>query len=535
MYLALYRKWRPATFDDIYGQPHITETLKREVMSNKLSHAYIFTGSRGTGKTSCARVLAKAANCPHAVNGNPCNECEICRGIDNGTLTDVVEMDAASNNGVDEMRELRDKINFLPSIAKYRVYIIDEVHMLSTSAFNAFLKMLEEPPEHVIFILATTDIHKVLPTILSRCQRFDFRRISSADIKARLQYVAQNENITLTDRAAGLIANISDGGMRDALSILDRCAVISDKIDSEEVQKAAGVASSDNLFKMSSYAASGDFKSALLLVSELYAGYCDVYLLGTSLLDHFRNLMVTKSVNDCSDLIICSREDLERYKQRAAEFSMSKILECIEILSSFNSTVKTASNKRILLESALIKMCGVKDSLPSPQVKPAAETPAPVKTEEPKKEEPGPVSAEKPEEDEKEEKSEAPAETDNREIKVPPVETADYPEGPFSLWPEIKERLKSYDMALFAVLSETSAIYKNGKIVILTTNASLKEYIVSNNYASSLKNAIIDVTGKEMKAAISVTNAEIPKKEPEKEDETSPLGALISKINEFNG
>jgi len=542
MYLALYRKWRPASFDEVYGQPHITKTLKTEVATGRISHAYLFTGSRGTGKTSCAKILAKAVNCLHPVDGNPCNECEICRGIDNGSLTDVVEMDAASNNGVEEIRSLRDEVIYSPTVAKYRVYIVDEVHMLTQYAFNALLKTLEEPPEHVIFILATTDVHKVLPTILSRCQRFDFRRISSADIIRRLNVICERENITLTDDAANLIANIADGGMRDAISILDRCLAISDKITAEVVSSAAGVTSAENLFKFSSFIARSDFKSALLLVSELYANYCDVSVLSMRLLDHFRNIMVAKSVSNCADLIICSEDELASYRKRADEMSMAKILECIDILSKINNSVKEASNKRILLESALIKMCGVRDSELPQRTAPAEDkSPGPVVPVMPKKE-PAPIAAPAPEEDDTPPWEEAPApevkedapvsaETAPPPAAIPANDSGEYPDGPFGLWPEIKENLKNHDMALFAVLSETSAIIKNGKIVIQTSNAGLKDYIVSNNYASALKKSITDITGREMKAAVAVTGAE-EKPEPDKDE--SPLSGLLSKINDFN-
>lgn len=251
MYRVLYRKWRPQTFEEVYGQPHITATLKNELVSGRVAHAYLFTGSRGTGKTTCAKILSKAVNCLSPHDGDPCNECEICRGIDNGSVLDVIEIDAASNNGVDNIRDLRDEANFTPVKAKYRVYIIDEVHMLSTGAFNALLKILEEPPEHVIFILATTEVHKLPATILSRCQRFDFKRITPEDICARLQYVAEHENITLDEDAAALIAKVADGALRDALSLLDRCCAVDEHITSEVVTKSAGLAGRDYLMRLS--------------------------------------------------------------------------------------------------------------------------------------------------------------------------------------------------------------------------------------------------------------------------------------------
>ncbi|MEE1053807.1 MAG: DNA polymerase III subunit gamma/tau, partial [Acutalibacteraceae bacterium] len=249
-YQALYRKYRPTKFSDVVGQDHITKTLKNELDSGKIVHAYLFTGTRGTGKTTCAKILAKAINCLNSKGGDPCGECEICRMIANDEITDIVEMDAASNNGVDDIRELREQVNFAPATAKYRVYIIDEVHMLSGAAFNALLKTLEEPPEHVVFILATTEVHKLPATILSRCQRFDFRRIDSAEIVGRLKYVAENEGLNLTDDAATLIASAADGGMRDALSILDLCASTGSDITEDTVSNVCSMAGNDYLIKM---------------------------------------------------------------------------------------------------------------------------------------------------------------------------------------------------------------------------------------------------------------------------------------------
>ena len=306
MYQALYRKWRPQDFSAVYGQPHVTKTLQNQLCSGRISHAYLFTGSRGTGKTTCAKILSKAVNCLSPVDGNPCNECEICRGIDNGSILDVIEIDAASNNGVDNIRDLREEANFTPANAKYRVYIIDEVHMLSIGAFNALLKTLEEPPSHVIFILATTEIHKLPSTILSRCQRFDFKRIAPEDITSRLLYVAEKENVNLTENAANLIARIADGGMRDALSLLDRCFAMGTDIDENAVSDAAGIAGTIHLFSFSEYVANGDFTSSLKLVSKLHSESCDIDSLCTELTLHFRNLMVAKTVSECEGLIVCS-------------------------------------------------------------------------------------------------------------------------------------------------------------------------------------------------------------------------------------
>ena len=270
MYQALYRKWRPSSFGEVSGQPQVTLTLLNELKSGRISHAYLFTGSRGTGKTSCAKILAKAVNCENPVDGEPCCVCEMCRSAENGDAPDIIEIDAASNNGVDNIRDIREEVNLSPFRGKYRVYIIDEVHMLSQGAFNALLKTLEEPPAHVIFILATTEVHKLPATVLSRCQRFDFKRISPENISDRLKVIANGEGFGITDDAAALIARLADGGMRDAVSLLDRCCARGSDIDTATVAAAAGIAGTAHLFEMSGYIAQKDTASCLTLVNRLH-------------------------------------------------------------------------------------------------------------------------------------------------------------------------------------------------------------------------------------------------------------------------
>ncbi|MGN1432533.1 MAG: DNA polymerase III subunit gamma/tau, partial [Ruminococcus sp.] len=270
MYRVLYRKWRPQTFDDVSGQEHITTTLKNEVVAGRLNHAYLFTGSRGTGKTTCAKILAKAVNCLDILNGNPCGECEVCRGIDDGSILDVVEMDAASNRNIDDIRQIIDEVQFKPAKCKYRVYIIDEVHMLTSQAFNALLKTLEEPPEHVIFILATTEVHKLPQTILSRCQKFEFHRIPPRAIADRLLFVAQQEDVKLSDSAAMLIASVADGALRDGLSLLDRCIAISSDIDEEVVRNAAGLARKTYLYELAACVINKNTAKSLEIIDRLY-------------------------------------------------------------------------------------------------------------------------------------------------------------------------------------------------------------------------------------------------------------------------
>lgn len=357
MYRVLYRKWRPQTFLDVSGQPHITETLMNEVRESRLAHAYLFTGSRGTGKTSCAKILSKAINCLHPVNGNPCNECDICKGIDNGSILDVVEIDAASNRGIDDIRALREESAFTPAQTKYRVYIIDEVHMLTIEAFNALLKTLEEPPAHIVFILATTEVQKLPSTILSRCQRFDFRRISVDAIVSRLKYVCKNENVTIDNDSAVLIARIADGGMRDALSILDRCISISENIDTKVVSDAAGIMSKSHLFALSDSFKNKDASRALSIVDELHNSSCDTERLCSELTNHFRSLLIIKSVKNPENILVCTNEELDELKTLADKFSVDEILNIMNILSSAIASIKATQNRRIETEMAMIKIC----------------------------------------------------------------------------------------------------------------------------------------------------------------------------------
>ncbi len=357
MYLALYRKWRPKTFDDVVGQEHITTTLKNEVSAGKTAHSYLFTGSRGTGKTTCSKILAMAVNCLHPVNGNPCMECEVCKGIEDGSILDVLEIDAASNNGVDDVRVLREEANYTPAQCRYRVYIIDETHMLSTSAFNALLKIMEEPPEHVKFILATTEVHKVPATVLSRCQRFDFVRIQTEEIAARLSYIASQESFELTQEAAFLIARLADGGMRDALSILDQCIAFSDRVDEEVVSKATGLVSRDYLFQIAQVIAQKDPSQAIGMMDKLYAGAKDLQKLVGELIEHFRNLMLVKTVEDPKELIRCLPEELLELKEQTRLFPLSEILRILSVLQDCLDKLGRDYEKRLTVEMAMIQLC----------------------------------------------------------------------------------------------------------------------------------------------------------------------------------
>ncbi len=332
MYRALYRKWRPAAFRDVVGQQAITTALKNQLLHDKVAHAYLFTGTRGTGKTTCAKIFAKAVNCPNRTDADPCNECAVCRGIDDGSVLDVVEIDAASNNGVDNIRDLREETVYTPSEGKYKVYIIDEVHMLSTAAFNALLKTMEEPPPHVIFILATTEIHKVPATILSRCQRYDFKRIAIEDIQARLLEVAGHENIQLDEPAAGLIARLADGAMRDALSILDTCAGVSEQVDEALVRKMAGVTDRSYLFELSDALARQDAVAVLTQIASLRQASVDMKRLCDELIVHYRNLMLAAVPGAQNLLSGISREEQEQYERHAQNISAAQAVQCIKTL-----------------------------------------------------------------------------------------------------------------------------------------------------------------------------------------------------------
>lgn len=358
-YKALYRKYRPQTFSEVVGQDHITKTLKNELAQNKIVHAYLFTGTRGTGKTSCAKILAKAVNCLSPVGGDPCNSCDMCRLIDESEVTDICEIDAASNNGVDSIRELREQVNFAPAAAKYRVYIIDEVHMLSQGAFNALLKTLEEPPEHVVFILATTEVHKLPATILSRCQRFDFKRIDPEKICERLLYIAKCENINLSEEAAVLIAGAADGGMRDAVSLLDLCASSSNDITEETVSEVCSMAGNDYLIKLTDLIRKADTQNALILIDELHNSSVDMLRLLSELTEHFRNLMICKAVKSEKKPIICSSKTLAMLEAQAEKFDLKELISILDILQASAALMQTG-NRRCEMEMVIIKLCNPK-------------------------------------------------------------------------------------------------------------------------------------------------------------------------------
>ena len=363
-YQALYRKYRPQTFDDVSGQMAVTQTLKTQLISGRMSHAYLFTGSRGTGKTSCAKILAKAVNCLHPDNGNPCNCCEACRAIDSGSCMDVLEIDAASNNGVDNVRDLRDDAIYTPSQVKMRVYIIDEVHMLSISAFNALLKIIEEPPEHLLFILATTELHKVPATILSRCQRFSFRRISQEDIAARLQYVAYQENIDLDDGAARVLARLADGGMRDGLSLLDQCAsATTGELTAERVYACLGIAGEQRCGELMGYIAAHDTRRALELFNRLYTEGKDLGALLDEMACLTRDLLIMKTAGNAGITMLSGVASDQETLSLTKALSSGELVRMMERIQSTLAGFTRSASRRMDAELCIVELCQPEMSL----------------------------------------------------------------------------------------------------------------------------------------------------------------------------
>lgn len=357
MYLALYRKFRPKNFSDVISQEYIVTTLKNEIKSGHVGHAYLFTGSRGTGKTTCAKIFSKAVNCLHPVDGEPCLKCDICKGLEDGTILDIEEMDAASNNSVEDIRALREEANYTPVSCKYRVYIIDEAHMLTASAFNAFLKIMEEPPSHVIFILATTEAHKIPPTILSRCQRFDFRRLKREDIAKRLLEIAKKEEFTLEKDAALFIAKIADGAMRDALSILEQCAAISHEITLEQILKVMGIPAKDQLFSIGFALLNRDVSKAIAILDELYQGSKDFDRVCQELISVFRDTMIYQTSGNKEQLFVSMPDEVEKVESLSSSSSPEQILSILTHLQEALDNMAKTQSKRLEMELCFVRIC----------------------------------------------------------------------------------------------------------------------------------------------------------------------------------
>ena len=555
LYRALYRKYRPRRFEDVVGQTAIVTALRNQVRTGHVGHAYLFTGTRGTGKTTCAKIFAKAINCPHPTeSGDPCGECEICRGIDEGSVLDVTEMDAASNNGVDNIRDLRDETVYTPSVCQYKVYIIDEVHMLSQGAFNALLKIMEEPPAHVVFILATTEIHKVPATILSRCQRYDFRRIAPEDIAARVEWVAGQEGIQITQPAAALIARLADGALRDALSILDTCAGVGGEVDEARVQQMAGVTDRSYLFGISQLVARQDAAGVLGEVARLRQSSVDMKRLCEELIAHYRNLMLAALPGGEALLAGVSPQEEERYRQEK-EVSQGAAIRAIRVLGDCLEKMGRGTDPRVELELALFGLCSPEVSpapampaapaasgatggaepfrrSPQPQAQtqtqpqegwapavpaapapaaPAQDQPAPLPWEDPGQAaaQPAPPPAETP----------APREPAPKASRQP--KPAPFPTGAFEPWAKVLEILPGRSKMLFAYLRQSRA-YFDGKRVLIDGGDTFRDYIRADKDAQNLiKDLIQEVTG---------ARCPIGPYQPPKTEDPSPAQSLEATV-----
>ena len=564
MYQVLYRKWRPQIFDDVAGQGHITDTLKNELTTGRVNHAYLFTGSRGTGKTTCAKILSKAVNCIDLKNGNPCGECEICKGIDDGSILDIVEMDAASNRKIDDIRRIIDEVQFKPAKCKYRVYIVDEVHMLTTEAFNALLKTLEEPPEHVIFILATTEVHKLPQTILSRCQRFDFHRIPPSDIAERLLFVAQQEDVKLSESAALMLASIADGALRDALSLLDRCIAISSDIDEDAVRSAAGLARKTYLFELATCVINKNTAKSLEIVDRLYGESKDMSRLCDELLSHFRALMLIKSVKNPRDILIMSDDEFEEAQTQADYLSLADIVYYMDVLSrafqrmgkgtgdrtefemamvklsssELDATTEALTARIVALEKALISGIQPKITAVAPEEKksqttesvqntnPIVKAEIEVLEEKPKDEPPRFVAETKP----------APTVANPQVSK--PTSPANIDEiyrnaKPFTGWVDVVNNLKPISRAIAAAFSGTAAYESGNYLLIDTSNEMAFELLKNGARREEIRKVILETTGRVYKLGpYKRVSEEKQKSDPIEELKNSLEGSGVKIIEE---
>lgn len=549
MYRVLYRKWRPAVFTDVSGQEHITSTLQNEVSSGRLNHAYLFTGSRGTGKTTCAKILAKAVNCLNPQNGNPCGECEICKGIDDGSILDIVEMDAASNRKIDDIRQIIDEVQFKPAKCKYRVYIVDEVHMLTTEAFNALLKTLEEPPEHVIFILATTEVHKLPQTIRSRCQRFDFHRIPPKAIADRVEYVVSQENAEITESAALMLASVADGALRDALSLLDSCLAVSSHIDEEVVRNAAGLVSKTYLFELAAAIINKNPTRSLEIIDRLYSESKDMARLCDELVEHFRALMLIKTIKNPRDILIMSDDEFEQAVTQSDYLSLADIVFYMDVLSRAYQRMGRGTGDRTELEMALVKLSAteldgtvealtarvtalekaVKRGITVNYAQPAqqsvqAETAQSASVPNTQTEVEEPFAKPEPEH------KKAPVAKPAPEVK-PVAQRASvnldelYDNAvPFARWVEVVDSLKSVSRSIAAAFAGSTA-YESGNYLLIDTNNELAfDLLRQNGRRAEIKQTLLELTGK------NYSLGPYKRSTPKKVEKTDPLNSLVQSL-----
>lgn len=536
MYKVLYRKYRPRVFADVVGQPQVTVTLKNELMRGRISHAYLFTGSRGTGKTTCAKILARAVNCLRPVDGDPCGECEICRGLEDGSLLDVMEIDAASNNGVENVRAIIEETSFTPARAKYRVYIIDEVHMLSPAAFNALLKTLEEPPAHVVFILATTEVHKLLPTILSRCQRFDFHRIDPELMAARLEQVSGLEGAQLDQEAALLIARTADGALRDALSLLDQCLGRGTHITLETVYETAGLAARDYLGQLARAVAERDPAAALGVIDRLYRESKDLSRLCAELAEYFRGLLLYKTMKDPGPLLQVSPAEREELSGLSGAMSLATVLHCLDALEEALNKMRLG-NQRTQLEIALVRLCSPQlDTTPESLLRriealesgtqpprESAERPEPHRDsdfdlppapEPPPPAEPAPEPAPIPK---------APPAPNPRPAADPGVEELMENAKRFGAWPDILQQLSAGSKSV-AMAFEGSSAYISGDYMLIDAPEIAFDLLKKSDQRTRLREAISRVTGRAYKLG--------PYKRAGEGAKTDPMDELLRRARE---
>ncbi len=549
MYRVLYRKWRPAVFTDVSGQEHITSTLQNEVSSGRLNHAYLFTGSRGTGKTTCAKILAKAVNCLNPQNGNPCGECEICKGIDDGSILDIVEMDAASNRKIDDIRQIIDEVQFKPAKCKYRVYIVDEVHMLTTEAFNALLKTLEEPPEHVIFILATTEVHKLPQTIRSRCQRFDFHRIPPRAIADRVEYVVSQENAEITESAALMLASVADGALRDALSLLDSCLAVSSHIDEEVVRNAAGLVSKTYLFELATAIINKNPTRSLEIIDRLYSESKDMARLCDELVEHFRALMLIKTIKNPRDILIMSDDEFEQAVTQSDYLSLADIVFYMDVLSRAYQRMGRGTGDRTELEMALVKLSAteldgtvealtarvtalekaVKRGITVNYAQPAQQSvqaeatqSASVPNAQNEVEEP----FAKPEPEHKKAPVAKPAPEVKSVVQRASVNLDELYDNavPFARWVEVVDSLKSVSRSIAAAFAGSTA-YESGNYLLIDTNNELAfDLLRQNGRRAEIKQTLLELTGK------NYSLGPYKRSTPKKVEKTDPLNSLVQSL-----
>ncbi len=549
MYRVLYRKWRPAVFTDVSGQEHITSTLQNEVSSGRLNHAYLFTGSRGTGKTTCAKILAKAVNCLNPQNGNPCGECEICKGIDDGSILDIVEMDAASNRKIDDIRQIIDEVQFKPAKCKYRVYIVDEVHMLTTEAFNALLKTLEEPPEHVIFILATTEVHKLPQTIRSRCQRFDFHRIPPKAIADRVEYVVSQENAEITESAALMLASVADGALRDALSLLDSCLAVSSHIDEEVVRNAAGLVSKTYLFELATAIINKNPTRSLEIIDRLYSESKDMARLCDELVEHFRALMLIKTIKNPRDILIMSDDEFEQAVTQSDYLSLADIVFYMDVLSRAYQRMGRGTGDRTELEMALVKLSAteldgtvealtarvtalekaVKRGITVNYAQPAQQSvqaeaaqSASVPNTQNEVEEP----FAKPEPEHKKAPVAKPAPEVKSVAQRASVNLDELYDNavPFARWVEVVDSLKSVSRSIAAAFAGSTA-YESGNYLLIDTNNELAfDLLRQNGRRTEIKQTLLELTGK------NYSLGPYKRSTPKKVEKTDPLNSLVQSL-----